>query len=57
MAARCDCQGVPGGDATLANQVFQREYESLSRLRHINIVELIDGGRDPKTGERYFVFP
>ncbi|MDQ3724380.1 MAG: AAA domain-containing protein [Actinomycetota bacterium] len=45
------------GDSVLVTQVFQREYESLSRLRHENIVQLLDGGRDPKTGERYFVFP
>lgn len=45
------------GDSTLVTQVFQREYESLSRLRHENIVELLDGGRDPVTSERYFVFP
>jgi serine/threonine protein kinase len=45
------------GDSALANQVFTREYESLTRLRHRNIVELLDGGRDPGTDERYFVFP
>jgi serine/threonine protein kinase len=45
------------GDSKLVNQVFQREYDSLSRLKHTNIVELLDGGRDPATGERYFVFP
>lgn len=37
--------------------MFGREYDSLSRLRHVNVVELLDGGRDPDTGERYFVFP
>ncbi|MGA9314058.1 MAG: AAA domain-containing protein [Solirubrobacteraceae bacterium] len=45
------------GDSVLAGQVFTREYESLTRLRHTNIVELLDGGRDPITNERYFVFP
>ena len=45
------------GDSALANQVFTREYESLTRLRHRNIVELLGGGRDPETDERYFVFP
>lgn len=45
------------GDSVLASQVFTREYESLTRLHHMNIVELLGGGRDPITDERYFVFP
>lgn len=45
------------GDSVLASQVFDREYQSLMRLKHPNIVSLIDGGRDSQTNERYFVFP
>jgi hypothetical protein len=45
------------GDSRLSEQVFNREFESLSRLRHPHIVQLLDGGRDPETHERYFVFP
>ena len=45
------------GDSLLASQVFDREYQALTRLTHPNIVALIDGGRDPDTNERYFVFP
>ena len=45
------------GDTRLSAQVFNREFESLSRLSHPHIVELLDGGRDPETLERYFVFP
>lgn len=43
-------------DERLVNCVFDRERRSLERLRHENIVELLDGGRDPQTGEPYFVF-
>src|SRR2546423_6666549 len=43
-------------DERLVNTVFDREKRSLERLRHPNIVELCDGGRDPVTGEPYFVF-
>jgi KaiC/GvpD/RAD55 family RecA-like ATPase len=45
------------GDQRLAIQVFQREQDSLARLQHPNIVKLLSGGRDPDSGERYFVFP
>jgi serine/threonine protein kinase len=45
------------GDSRLSTQVFNREFDSLSRLRHPHIVQLLDGGRDPETHERYFVFP
>ena len=43
-------------DERLVNLVFDRERRSLERLRHNNIVELMDGGRDSQTGEPYFVF-
>ena len=43
-------------DERLVNRVFDREQRSLERLRHENIVELLDGGRDTLTGEPYFVF-
>lgn len=45
------------GDQRLAIRVFQREQDSLARLQHPNIVELLSGGRDPDSGERYFAFP
>lgn len=43
-------------DDDLLNLMFDRETRALRRLRHPNIVELRDGGRDPATGEPYFVF-
>lgn len=44
------------GDQKVAALLFEREQRTLMKLRHEGIVELIDGGRDRDTGERYFVF-
>jgi hypothetical protein len=43
-------------DERLLNRVFDGERRSLERLKHPNIVQLLDGGRDPETREPYFVF-
>jgi serine/threonine protein kinase len=51
---------LPSGRAVndrWADKAFDREQRSLERLRHPNIVSLLDGGRDPASGERYLVFP
>jgi hypothetical protein len=45
------------GDEELSALHFDREQRTLMRLRHPGIVELLGGGRDPQTDERYFVFP
>lgn len=39
----------------LANTTVAREYESLAKLRHPNIVRLIDAGVDKESGERFLV--
>jgi len=39
----------------LANTTVAREYESLAKLRHPNIVRLIDADADEETGERFLV--
>jgi serine/threonine protein kinase len=43
-------------DERYRNLEFDREKRALEKLKHPNIVELKDGGRDPETGDRYFVF-
>jgi AAA domain-containing protein/protein kinase-like protein len=56
----CAVKVVPpflNGNEQLAAQLFEREQRTLTKLRHDNIVALLGGGRDPETGERYFVFP
>jgi hypothetical protein len=45
------------GDESLAALYFEREQRTLMKLRHPGIVELLDGGRDPDSQQRYFVFP
>jgi serine/threonine protein kinase len=42
-------------DDALLNLMFDRETRAYRRLRHPNIVELIGGGRDPESGEPYFI--
>jgi hypothetical protein len=44
-------------DQRLLQLKFDREFRSLKQLRHENIVQLLDVGRDPETHEPYFVFP
>ena len=39
----------------VGNAVVAREFESLERLTHENIVRLVDAGIDTETGERYLV--
>lgn len=50
-------EGSVRGDDRLAAMLFSREQRALQRLDHSNIVQLLDGGRDSNTDERYFVFP
>jgi hypothetical protein len=45
------------GDERLVALTFDREYRTLQRLRHENIVPLLGAGRDAESGERYFVLP
>jgi len=47
---------IGGSDHRLANKVFDSEYRSLDRLRHPNVVRLLDGGRDEKTDRHFLVF-
>ncbi len=42
-------------DERVLNLAFDREWRSLARLSHLNIVKFLDGGRDPQVGEPYFV--
>lgn len=42
-------------DGALSQLFFEREVDSLRKLRHPNIVELVDTGRDPDSGDRYLV--
>jgi serine/threonine protein kinase len=44
------------GDIALANLSAQRECDALLRLRHPNIVSLLDAGRDRDSDQRYLVF-
>lgn len=39
----------------VANTTIAREYESLAKLKHPNIVRLFDAGIDEQTGERFLV--
>jgi serine/threonine protein kinase len=42
-------------DERILNVEFDREWRSLDRLSHPNIIRFRDGGRDPETREPYFV--
>jgi superfamily I DNA and/or RNA helicase len=44
-------------DQRLLQLKYDREFRSLEHLRHENIVQLLDVGRDDETHEPYFVFP
>jgi hypothetical protein len=44
-------------DQRLLALKYDREFRSLERLRHENIVQLLDVGRDDETSEPFFVFP
>jgi len=56
VAVKISAGGMRGNNRHLA-LAFDREFRTLQRLGHPNIVELIDAGRDPETDERYFVCP
>jgi hypothetical protein len=43
-------------DQRLLQLKYDREFRSLEHLRHENIVQLLDVGRDEETREPYFVF-
>lgn len=42
-------------DDALIDLFFDREVEALRKLKHPNIVELLEAGRDPHTGDHYLV--
>ena len=48
---------LPSGPDDFHRRAFERERRSLERLRHPNVVPLLDGGIDSGTGQPFLVFP